>query len=420
MANAINMNAIKMNGHSSSEKARQEVVSAFQCTYPDQMSRIQVDSSLLADWQIYRQKLTEDLKTKTLAPIKKALMAFAYFYHFCSVALGFATVILLSLIFSGASLGGTRLPLWLAISIGIIVMLLLLGILILIETNKMSLAQNVFRKVVKRASPSSINIVALIGLTLFSMAISCVGGVCITYYLNDESKEIINESNQEISKVSTDYDRRIQQNEAIVANLNQMSTNSKQRRWGLLESEKLALEHAQNEIKRLSQERASILDALNLQKNSQLKGSHDYLWQAILITAGLVILFELITIYAHYYRFQYYAIAEREAVHLGYLPSIDKELLITNKVQDSIIGEPESKDQVDGRTKPNTISAIYPKPIGYQIPKNKPEITIPPRGPVIDYNKVQDCLDKGMTVKQTAIYCHCSESSVRKYKRENY
>lgn len=267
-----------------------------------------------------REELTEASKTESWAGLKNALMYFAQTYHIISVIFGLATAILAVFLFSGFSFDWEKihtLEIILRGGIALFAFVLMVFILVLIEQGKIFFSKAYFAKTAKKIKTSNFETLGLISLTFFSVVFSTLGGVLIAYKSTNQTEVLSENYQNQILQTQKQFDERIKNNENKVKDLTNLSTNTNARKWGLTENENQNLAFAQTEIKRLELEKQKNIEKLEVQKSKFLLTNQDYTFQAMLVSFFIVLLFELITVFAYFFKYKYLVTVEREAVALG-------------------------------------------------------------------------------------------------------
>lgn len=251
---------------------------------------------------------------------------YAVLYHFVSTLLGLATVIMLAYLFSG--IGGLgnypELLLWAMFGLTFII---LSALLIGIEVFKGSLAKSIFKNLVTGAKVKTSPLLALVMVMVFSILVSAVGGGLLSYSMNDKSTQINQNYSVQadsLQKLHTDNLQAV--NASIEAYKANLSKGSYWAKFSTREKLDKAIE-VRNELLKAT---TNNQQKMNLSKEKEIGANAGEGKKYALISAILVLFFELLSMLAYWYQYAYHANCEKEAVNFEILTVSSPQLSVSN------------------------------------------------------------------------------------------
>jgi hypothetical protein len=259
----------------------------------------------------------------------------------------------------------------------------------------------------------------LVALSVFS---SVEGARMWAYQSSDQTKEISTQNIKKADEIKQSFADKIK---TIQGNIQALQAKEISRAWGLTPTESQSLQANRTEYNRLLDEQTKQLqktDNQTLIESNQNTNLTNQNMRYMLITSILVEIFTLacISFIAYYLGFVFV-----EAQANGNLPkpfvetpkneAINEQLneilaylknLVTNDTHSTVISP--LIDAIEEKTETSYIDKAD------NLTQNRR-----PRGYSIDYEKVADCLKKGLSIQETAILCRCSPSSVKAFKKAN-
>lgn len=375
-------------------------------------------------------------------PIYGFLNCFRLVYHFVSVLLGIATCVLISLLFVGDIEGSTIPPALLA-CMAVLVGGLLLAILVGVERGKAIAAQNVFKRLARRANVGIMQVFSLSFLVLISIALSAVGSALLSYKMGDKSIEIASTAKANEKKTGKKYNKRLVQLNMVIAGLESLSVDKKARRWGLTKDEKQNLREAKAERKELQAKMEKALSSITATKTAALTENKSSTNITMWVAVCLVLVLELITVFAYYFRYVYLKKTEAEGLKLGKIeaeteakPETNFEQELAAKVVDLLAKQQQPAQPVQMPVQPaQAPAAILPEPEAqpaqapaakatevqglkrYNQPKQEKKLGKRGKSKRIDHQRLQSLLESGVSARDAANLVGCSEKTARNAKR---
>lgn len=240
---------------------------------------------------------------------------FCLFYHIISVVLVLLTALLLTSRYLGVeSLGWSG---WLLLGLTYLLLFVFFAIL---EWGKKEKANDVFYQLASKGKAPTNQVIYLGLIVGVSLTVSAVGGSLVGDVQMDQTKALDSSKQQEIAKIEARYAPRLTQLSATIAGLENLSTNSRLRRWGLTASEQENLRTSKAERDTLlSKKTLAIKQVQGKYRNAKKENQH-YRLIGMGISFGLVLCMELLTVYAYYFKNMYMKRVQTEGVQSEILP----------------------------------------------------------------------------------------------------
>lgn len=221
---------------------------------------------------------------------------FRSFYHPVSVTLALITAVLLATRhLDRESLGIITIVL---LSLTLILLLIIFAAL---EWGKKEKATDVFYKWVHNKPVPMLQWIYLTLFVLASLVVSAVGGALIGDVQTNQTKAIASKKATAIRQVKATDQKRLQQLATIIAGLEAMSVNTKVRRWGLTKKEQANLETSRKEKAAIEQKQSGKIARIEASYQQQTQANNYYRNIGMGIGFFVVLLMELLTIYAYYF-----------------------------------------------------------------------------------------------------------------------
>ncbi|EAY30941.1 hypothetical protein [Microscilla marina] len=222
--------------------------------------------------------------------------SFRLFYHPVSVVLALITAVLLAtrhLDFKSLGVITTLLLL-----LTLVCLIIIFGAL---EWGKKEKATDVFYK---RANGNEVPLIQWGYLSLFvisSLVVSAVGGALIGDSQIDQSKAIAAAETQKVQQIKKKNQPRLTQLSNTIAGLENLSVNAQLRRWGLTVKEQENLEAGKAEKVALEKKQLDEITQVKTKYEAATSTNDHYRTMGMGIGFSLVLLMELLTIYAYYF-----------------------------------------------------------------------------------------------------------------------
>ncbi|HAS42337.1 MAG TPA: hypothetical protein DCS93_17805 [Microscillaceae bacterium] len=240
---------------------------------------------------------------------------FRLFYHLISVVLALMTALLLTTRY--LEVQNLDWPSWLLLGLTYLLVLVFFAIL---EWGKKEKASDVFYKLASKGEAPTHQVIYLGLIVGGSLTVSAVGGSLIGDVQVDQTKALDTSEQQEVAKIEAHYAPRLTQLSATIAGLENLSTNSRLRRWGLTRGEQSNLESSKAERDTLLSKKTLAIKQIQGKYRSAQKENQNYRMIGMGIGFGLVLCMELLTIYAYYFHNMYMKRVQTEGVQSGILP----------------------------------------------------------------------------------------------------
>lgn len=275
---------------------------------------------IIIHYESAKEQLVEVPYSQRLKPLNNFLLGFRSVYHFFSVLLGIATCVLASLVFVGMDVNNNQnFPDWLLVLMAVFVGTLLVGILVAVELAKITLAKNIFKAKAKKNRVGNSSIVGLTFFVLVSVGMSGAGGALLSYQVGDKTKQLDKDLKSGEQKIAKQYDKRLLQLNQVIAGLEALSIDKKNRRWGLTKKEQTNLQASKSEKQQILSAKAKSTAKLDGQHKARLGSNQTHTLMTMYIAIGLIIFLELVTIYAYLFHYQYLVKTEGEGEDYGIL-----------------------------------------------------------------------------------------------------
>ena len=251
---------------------------------------------------------------------------FRVFYHIISVVLALITALLLTTRY--LDLTGLDWPSWLLLGLTYLLVLVFFAIL---EWGKKEKASDVFYRLASKGEAPLNQMIYLGLIECVSLLVSALGGALIGDMQVDQTKTLDASEQQEIAKIEARYTPRLKQLSSIIAGLENLSMDSKLRRWGLTTSEQENLTTSKAERDTLRAEKTLATQGIQGKYNSAKKENQSYRIIGIGIGFGLVLFMELLTVYAYYFHNMYMKRVQAEGVQSEILPDPREESMLSEE-----------------------------------------------------------------------------------------
>lgn len=239
------------------------------------------------------------------------MFSFLKGYHYLSILLAIATAALFS--FKGITLQDH----W-STYVGRGVICLLCGVLAwAVEEGKKYFLGLKFEE---GAKEGYINL-SLLGLVLISIVISALGGFMSVEFVTNKTTQLNTEKNIKITSIENQYRPRLQHLDKIISGLEDMSIDSKKRKWGLTKEEQANLVASKNEKNDILKEQESRKASIKTLYNGKVNNTNKNSLMFSLVTAGFVFVFEILLIFSYKFCFLYDQKVQEEGSDIGVFDS---------------------------------------------------------------------------------------------------